>query len=115
MEPFVADCFPPTPIYITAGMLAAMLMTVMSKVEDIHDKGRKITYKGFSTILLVLVTIPFMQLVLMVAKNTTLSQCEDQKLLLRWHFLTLLPLLVGIASWVVRVSRVRIRNPLDFG
>ena len=40
MEPCVAVCFPPTPIYITAGVLAAMVTTVTSKVGGVsNDEG----------------------------------------------------------------------------
>ena len=114
MEPCVADCFPPTPIYVTAGVLAAMLMTVTNKVEDIHDAVRKGVYRGFSTFLLILTTIPFFQLAMMIFVNANSSQCRDHNMLLWCHFLTILPLLGGLAYWVSRSVGVRLRNPLSF-
>lgn len=105
MEPCVADCSPPTPIYITAGVLATMLATVTSKVEDIHDGVRKGVYRGFSTFLFILVAISLSQLAMMLFVNANSGQCKDHNILLWCHFLTILPLLGGLAYWVSRSVR----------
>ena len=120
MEPCVVVCFPPTPIYITAGVLAAMVTTVTSKVGGVSNDEGGIgedaigLYRGFSTFLICLATIPFLQLTVILAVNACSNLCDEHQLVLWLHFLTVLPLLVGLSYWVTRLVGVRLRNPLRF-
>lgn len=120
MEPCATICFPPTPIYITAGVLAAMVTTVASKVGGVSNdeggisEGAVGLYRGFSTFLIGLATIPFLQLTVILAVNACSNLCGEHQLVLWLHFFTILPLLVGLSYWVTRLVGVRLRNPLRF-
>lgn len=118
------DCFPPVPLYIVAGILTAMFTTVASKI----DPDAEVQPKGdlwFAAFLLLVLAIPFVQLVLALATVSgecldprsweTLRVNADMRWLLGFHAATISPLLLGAVYWFWQRSAVakRLEPPAE--
>ena len=118
----MSDCFPPIPLYIAAGIVAAMFTTVASKIDG-RAEALSIGDIGFAAFLLLILAIPFTQLVLVLmttvvsgngAGSCVLSAFEsDAWWILVFHIVTLAPLFVGAVVWFWKRSTIglRLRRP----
>ena len=94
----MSECFPPVPLYIVAGTIAAMFTTVTSNIEPSGQFRR--SDLAFATFLLVLLAVPLGQLLIMLLRPVISGQCgeaslnSDGRWLLGFHWLTVFPLLV---------------------
>lgn len=101
----MSECFPPVPLYIVAGIITAMFTNVASKIE-IHKEYQPgkgdVRFAGF---LLIVLAIPFVQLLLMIFTSIFSGQCgasslnKDGLWLLSFHAATVFPLLIGAVYW----------------
>lgn len=115
----MSDCFPPVPLYIVVGIITAMFTNVVSKIE-IHKEGQpRKGDVGFAAFLLFILTIPFVQLLLLILTNIFSGRCgadsldEDGLWLLSFHAATVAPLLTGAVYWFWNRSAAMGRR-LDF-
>ena len=99
------ECFPPIPIYIVTGIVATMFTTVASRIESNEPNRTDLVFAGF---LLVLLVVPFAQLLSTLLPAALNGECRagtvvqvnsDARWLLGFHIATLFPLLCGIALW----------------
>lgn len=106
----MSECFPPIPLYIVTAIIAAMFTTVASKIEG-DSKEPPHGDIAFASFLLVILAVPFGQLLLVLltsvvsgkcAANPDLQMNADARWLLGFHTATLLPLLVGVWRWFWR-------------
>ena len=101
----MSDCFPPVPLYIVTGIITAMFTNVASKIEIREGEQPKKGDTAFAAFLLVILAIPFVQLLLIILTNIFSGQCGasplnvDGRWLLSFHALTIAPLLVGAVYW----------------
>lgn len=112
----MSECFPPVPLYIATGIIAAMFTAVTSRVETASgglDK-RDLAFAGF---LLIVLAIPFVQLLSILLTTVTLGQCgrvtpnSDAWWLLIFHSATVFFLLSGAVYWFWNLSNIgRIRR-----
>ena len=99
----MSECFPPVPLYIVSGIIVAMFTTVTSKVGESDELGGRDTL--FAAFLLIVLAIPFSQLLLILLTTTISGQCgavrlnSDARWLLGFHCVTVFPLLLGAVFW----------------
>lgn len=114
----MSDCFPPVPLYIVAGIIAAMFTNVTSQIKTCEGQPAKGDV-GFALFLLVILAIPLVQLLLVILTNVFSGQCsagslnKDGRWLLSFHAATVVPLLAGAAYWFWNRSPT-IGRRLDF-
>lgn len=117
----MSDCFPPVPLYIVVGFVAAMFTTVTAKID-----GRAETLPNgdvrFAAFLLLVLAVPFVQLLLLLGTALVFGwagNCQrlaigsDTWWVLLFHFVTLAPLLTGAVYWFWQRSSVghQLRSP----
>ena len=100
----MSECFPPVPLYIVAGIIVAMFMAVTSRIEPDSGAidGRDAAFAAF---LLIVLLIPFVQLLSILVTTAYVSKCGavslnvDTRLVLIFHAVTVFFLPSGAVYW----------------
>ena len=110
----MSECFPPVPLYIVAGIIVAMFTAATSKIKDVsgeHDKRDS----AFAAFLLVVLAVPFTQLLSMLVTTVYSGRCgtvslnADARWLLIFHAATMFFLPSGAVYWFWNVGNMRHR------
>ena len=115
----MSECFPPVPLYIVTGIIAAMFTNVASKIETRKEEQPRKGDVRFAAFLLIILAIPFVQLLLIILTNIFSGQCgagslnEDGLWLLSFHAATVFPLLIGAVYWFWK-RKAAMGHRLDF-
>lgn len=107
----MSECFPPVPLYIVTGIIAAMFTAVTSRVETASGEldKRDLAFAGF---LLIVLAIPFVQLLSILLTTVAFGQCgsvtpnADAWWLLIFHAVTVFFLPAGAVYWLWNLSNV---------
>ena len=114
----MSECFPPVPLYIVAGIIAAMFTNVTSQIEICEGQQGKGDV-GFALFLLGILMISLVQLLWVIVTNVSSGQCgadplnKDGLRLLSIHAATVAPLPTGAVYWFWNRSTT-IGRRLDF-
>ena len=101
----MTDCFPPVPLYIVTGIVAAMFTAVTSKIGD----GDKPPHKGevrFAWFVAACLAVPFLELLTLSILTLYRQRCGGHPMddyafwVVLIHTVGIIPLLSGAAYWL---------------